>query len=37
MLTGPSAQAVKRWKFRPFVEIGKPIRVLAPVIVDFKM
>jgi protein TonB len=37
MFTGPSAQAVKRWKFRPFVENGKPIRVLAPVTVDFKM
>jgi len=37
MLTGPSAQAVKRWKFKPFVENGKPIRVLAPVTIDFKM
>ena len=37
MFTGPSAQAVKCWKFRPFVENGKPIRVLAPVTVDFKM
>jgi protein TonB len=37
MFTGPAAQAVKRWKFRPFVENGKPVRVLAPVTVDFKM
>ena len=37
MLTGPAAQAVKRWKFKPFVENGKPIRVLAPVTIDFKM
>ena len=37
MFTGPSAQAVKRWKFRPFVENGKPIRVLAPVTIDFKI
>jgi protein TonB len=37
MFTGPSAQAVKRWKFRPFVENGKPIQVLAPVTIDFKM
>ena len=37
MFTGPSAQAVKRWKFRPFVENGKAIRVLAPVTIDFKI
>ena len=36
LFTGPSAQAVKRWKFKPFVENGKPIRVLAPVTIDFK-
>ena len=28
VLTAPSVQAVKRWKFKPFVEDGKPIRVL---------
>ena len=37
VLTGPSAQAVKRWKFRPFMEDGKAIRVLAPVSLDYKL
>ena len=37
MLTGPSVQAVKRWKFKPFVEDGKPIKVLAPITLDFKL
>lgn len=37
MFTAVSAQAVKRWKFKPFVENGKPIPVLAPVTIDFKM
>lgn len=37
VLTAPSVQAVKRWKFKPFTEDGKPIRVQAPVTVDFKL
>ena len=37
MLTGPAAQAVKQWKFKPFSEEGKPIRVVAPIEIDFKM
>jgi protein TonB len=37
VLTAPSVQAVKRWKFKPFVEDGKPIRVLAPINLDFKL
>ena len=37
ILTNPAVQAVKRWKFRPFMEDGKAIRVLAPVTLDFKL
>jgi protein TonB len=37
VLTAPSVQAVRRWKFKPFTEDGKAIRVLAPITLDFKM
>jgi len=37
VLTGSASQAVKHWKFRPFLEGGKAIRVLAPITVDFKL
>jgi protein TonB len=37
ILTASAVQAVKRWKFKPFQENGKAIRVLAPVSLDFKM
>ena len=37
MLTGPAAEAVKHWKFKPFTEDGKPIRVTAPIALDFKI
>ena len=37
VLTAPSVQAVKRWKFKPFMEDGKAIRVLAPINLDFKL
>jgi TonB family protein len=37
MLTGPAANAVKRWKFNPFTEDGKAIRVLALVTLDFRL
>ena len=37
VLTGPSAMTVKGWKFKPFQEGGKPIQVLAPVSLDFKL
>ena len=37
VLTAPAAQALKRWKFKPFVEEGKTIQVLAPVNIVFKM
>jgi protein TonB len=37
MLTSSAALAVKQWKFKPFVEDGKPIRVVAPISLNFKM
>jgi protein TonB len=37
LLTAPSVQAVKRWKFKPFMEDGKAIRVLAPISLDYKL
>jgi protein TonB len=37
VLTSPAAAAVKTWKFKPFTEGGKPIEVLAPVTMDFKL
>jgi hypothetical protein len=36
-LTAPAAQAAKVWKFKPFTEDGKPIEVLAPIGLDFKL
>ena len=37
LLTNSSVQAVKHWKFRPFTEDAKAIRVQAPVTLDFKL
>ncbi len=36
VLTKPAAEALKKWKFKPFVADGKPIRVVAPVSINFK-
>jgi protein TonB len=36
VLTKPAAEALKKWKFRPFVADGKPVRVVAPVSINFK-
>jgi protein TonB len=36
VLTKPASEALKKWKFRPFVADGKPVRVVAPVIMTFK-
>ncbi|HWB86890.1 MAG TPA: energy transducer TonB [Bryobacteraceae bacterium] len=37
VLTRAAVEALKRWKFTPFVEGGKPIRVTAPVSFAFKL
>ncbi|HUI54560.1 MAG TPA: energy transducer TonB [Bryobacteraceae bacterium] len=37
MLTGPTADTLKKWKFKPFSEDGKPIRVIAPLTFNFKL
>jgi len=37
VLTAPAAQAVKLWKFKPFMEDGKAVPVLAPISLDFKL
>ncbi len=37
VLTSPASQAVRRWKFKPFMEDGKAIRVVAPIVVDYKL
>ena len=36
VLTKPASEALKKWKFKPFVADGKPIKVLAPVNMYFK-
>ena len=37
ILTKPAAEALKRWKFRPFETDGKPVKTLAPVSISFKL
>ena len=37
VLTGSAAQAVKLWKFKPFLEDGKAVPVVAPITMNFKM
>jgi len=36
ILTKPAAEAVKKWKFSPFLQDGKPVRASAPVVIVFK-
>ena len=36
VLTRPAAEALRRWKFKPFSADGKPIKVLAPVNMSFR-
>jgi periplasmic protein TonB len=36
ILTKPAAEALKKWKFTPFLEGGKPVKVLAPITIVFK-
>jgi TonB family protein len=37
MLTRPSADAFKKWKFAPFTSDGKVVKALVPVSFTFKM
>jgi len=37
MLTHPAAEALKAWKFKAFMEDGKPVKVLAPVSFTFNL
>lgn len=37
VLTKPSAEALKKWKFRPFLSDGKPAKALVSVTFDFAM
>jgi TonB family protein len=37
MLTRPAADALKRWKFKPFQENGKPVKAEATLAVTFKL
>lgn len=37
VLTKPAADAVKKWKFAPQFQDGKPARAVAPVSLAFKL
>jgi protein TonB len=37
VLTKPAAEALKKWKFRPFTNDGKAVTTLVPVIMAFKL
>ena len=37
VLTKPAVEAVKRWKFVPFEDGGKPCKALAPLSINFKL
>jgi periplasmic protein TonB len=37
VLTKPASEALKKWKFKPFVSEGKPVKALAPVSFDFSL
>ncbi len=37
VLTKPAAEALKKWKYKPFVEDGKATPALVPVYFTFKM
>ncbi len=36
VLTKPAVEALKKWKFKPFIADGKPVRVVAPVSINFR-
>lgn len=35
VLTKPAAESLKKWKFAPFLQDGKPVRAEAPVTIVF--
>ena len=37
VLTKPAAEALKKWKFKPFTADGKPVKVLAPIRIGFSI
>ena len=37
VLAKPATDALKKWKFKPFAESGKPVRVSAPFTFTFKL
>ena len=36
VLTKPVAEAVKKWKFTPQMQDGKPVRAILPISISFK-
>ena len=37
ILTKPAADALKKWKFKPFLEAGKPVKAETTLAVSFKL
>jgi TonB family protein len=37
MLTKPAVEAIRKWKFTPQAQDGKPARAIAPITLNFKM
>jgi protein TonB len=37
VLTRPAVDAVKKWKFAPFIQEGKTVKAVAPVTIIFKL
>jgi len=37
LLTRPASDALKQWKFKPFTEADKPVKVLAPISFTFRL
>ena len=35
VLTRPAAEALKKWKFKPFLQDGSPVKAQAPIKVNF--
>jgi len=36
ILTKPAVEALKKWKFAPFLQEGKPVKATAPITMIFK-